>query len=277
MNEIVVYWIVLGCLAFSAVHSIVEDFILIRKSDCAEKSNRLWCGLVNDICVYGIFISLYATRYFVEIYEYIYYGHHLRFVSEFIFILIILLIWIAARIPSDLLNVITSPKSMSTMTEKLKDMLLQIPLVLLFGGYIILVAAGIIWALIPAVFAVLAVIVIMLDNAYKYRNIITVKLILWVSVVSITLLGIGLIAYDLTSGYIFSAAMDIYPASYAANLLSLIFVALPLIRIAEPFYKKYEPQLYIPMVKEDIEALEANKREKKREGNKEEDNNERQQ
>ncbi|MFQ9171845.1 MAG: hypothetical protein ACLS71_17010 [Parabacteroides distasonis] len=277
MNEIVVYWIVLGCLAFSAVYSIVEDFILIRKSDSTEKSNRLWCGLVNDICVYGIFISLYATRYFVEIYEYIYYGHHLRFMSEFIFILIILLIWIAARIPFDLLNVITSPKSMSTMKEKLKDMLLQIPLVLLFGGYIILVAAGIIWALIPAVFAVLAVIVIMLDNAYKYRNIITVKLILWVSVVSITLLGIGLIAYDLTSGYIFSAAMDIYPASYAANLLSLIFVALPLIRIAEPFYKKYEPQLYIPMVKEDIEALEANKREKKREGNKEEDNNERQQ
>lgn len=277
MNEIVVYWIVLGCLAFSAVYSIVEDFILIRKSDSTEKSNKLWCGLVNDICVYGIFISLYATRYFVEIYEYIYYGHHLRFMSEFIFILIILLIWIAARIPSDLLNVITSPKSMSTMKEKLKDMPLQIPLVLLFGGYIILVAAGIIWALIPAVFAVLAVIVIMLDNAYKYRNIITVKLILWVSVVSITLLGIGLIAYDLTSGYIFSAAMDIYPASYAANLLSLIFVALPLIRIAEPFYKKYEPQLYIPMVKEDIEALEANKREKKREGNKEEDNNERQQ
>lgn len=277
MNEIVVYWIVLGCLAFSAVYSIVEDFILIRKSDSTEKSNRLWCGLVNDICVYGIFISLYATRYFVEIYEYIYYGHHLRFMSELIFILIILLIWIAARIPSDLLNVITSPKPMSTMKEKLKDMLLQIPLVLLFGGYIILVAAGIIWALIPAVFAVLAVIVIMLDSAYKYRNIITVKLILWVSVVSITLLGIGLIAYDLTSGYIFSAAMDIYPASYAANLLSLIFVALPLVRIAEPFYKKYEPQLYIPMVKEDIEALEANKREKKREDNKEEDNNERQQ
>ena len=35
MNEIVVYWIVLGCLAFSAVYSIVEDFILIRKSDSA--------------------------------------------------------------------------------------------------------------------------------------------------------------------------------------------------------------------------------------------------
>lgn len=277
MNEIVVYWIVLGCMAFSAIYSIVEDFILIRKSDSTEKSNRLWCGLVNDLCVYGVFITLYATRYFVEIYEYLYYGQHLRFTSEFVFILIILLIWITARIPSDLLNVITSLKPMSTMKEKLKDMLLQIPLVLLFGGYIILVAAGIIWALIPAVFAVLAVIVIMLDNAYKYRNIITVKLILWVSVVSITLLGLGLIAYDLTSGYIFSAAMDIYPASYAANLLSLIFVALPLIRIAMPFYKKYEPQLYIPMVKEDIEALEANKREKKREDNKEEDNNERQQ
>ena len=167
---------------------------------------------------------------------------------------------------------ITSPKPMSTMKERLKGMLLQIPLILLFGGYILLVSQGTIWALIPAVFAILVVIVIMLDSAYKYRNIITVKLILWVSVVSITLLGIGLIAYDLTSGYIFSATMDIYPASYAANLLSLIFVSLPLIRIAEPFYKKYEPQLYIPMVKEDIEALEANKREKK-----EEDNNEKQQ
>lgn len=266
MSEFVVYWIVLGCLAISAVYSIVEDFILIRKSDSAERSNRLWCELVNDICVYGIFISLYATRCFVEIYEYLYYGQHLHFMSEFIFILIILLIWIAARIPSDLLNVITSPKPMSTMKEKLKDMLLQIPLALLFGGYIILVAAGIIWALIPAVFAVLVVIGIMFDSAYKYRNIITVKLILWVSAVSITLLGIGWIAYDLTCGYIFSAAMDIYPASYAANLLSLIFVSLPLIRVAEPFYEKYETQLYIPMGKEDIEALEANKREKKDRG-----------
>ena len=272
MNEIVVYWIVLGCLAFAAIYSIVEDFILIRKSDSTEKSNRLWCGLVNDLCVYGAFITLYATRYFVEIYEYLYYGQHLHFMSEFIFILIILLIWIAARIPSDMLNVITSLKTISTMKETLKDILLQIPLVLLFGGYILLVSKGTIWALIPTVFAVLVVIVIMLDSAYKYRNIITVKLILWVSVVSITLLGLGLIAYDLTSGYIFSAAMDIYPASYAANLLSLIFVSLPLIRIAEPFYKKYEPQLYVPMVKEEIEELEANKRETK-----EEDNNEKQQ
>ena len=280
MNEIVVYWIVLGCLAFSAVYSIVEDFILIRKSDSAEKSNKLWCGLVNDICVYGTFISLYATKYFVEIYEYLYYGQRLHFMSEFIFILIILLIWITARIPSDLLNIITSPKPMITMKERLKGLLLQVPLILLFGGYILLVSQGTIWALVPAVFAVLVVIIIiiiMLDSAYKYRNIITVKLILWVSVVSITLLGIGLIAYDLTSGYIFSAAMDIYPASYAANLLSLIFVSSPLIRIAEPFYKKYEPQLYIPMVKEDIEALEANKREKKWKDNKEEDNNEKQQ
>ena len=272
MNGIVVYWIVLGCLAFSAVYSIVEDFILIRKSDSAEKSNRLWCGLVNDICVYGTFISLYATKYFVEIYEYLYYGQRLHFMTEFIFILIILLIWIVAGIPSDMLNIITSPKPMSTMKEKLKDMLLQIPLILPFGGYIMLVVAGPIWAMIPAVFAVLVVIVIMLDSTYKYRNIITVKLILWVSAVSITLLGIGLIAYDLTSGYIFSAAMDIYPASYAANLLSLIFVSLPLIRAAEPFYKKYEPQLYVPMVKEEIEELEANKRE-----NKEENNNEKQQ
>ena len=57
MNEIVVYWIVLGCLAFSAIYSIVEDFILIRKSDSTEKSNRLWCGLGNDLCVYGAFIT----------------------------------------------------------------------------------------------------------------------------------------------------------------------------------------------------------------------------
>ena len=83
MSEFVVYWIVLGCLAISAVYSIVEDFILIRKSDSAERSNRLWCELVNDICVYGIFISLYATRCFVEIYEYLYYGQHLHFMSEF--------------------------------------------------------------------------------------------------------------------------------------------------------------------------------------------------
>ncbi len=274
MDEIVVYWIVLGCLAISAVYSIVEDFILIRKSDSAEKSNRLWCGLVNDICIHGAFITLYATKCFGEIYEYLYcyYGQYLRFMSEFIFILIILLIWIAARIPSDMLNIITSPKPMSTMKEKLKDMLLQIPLILPFGGYIMFVVVGPIWAMIPAVFAVLVVIGIMLDSTYKYRNIITVKLILWVSASSITLLGLGLIAYYLTSGYIFSAAMDICPASYAANLLSLIFVSLPLIRAAEPFYEKYEPQLYIPMGKEDIEALEANKREKK-EGN----NNEKQQ
>lgn len=67
---------------------------------------------------------------------------------------------------------------MDTVIEKLKDMLLQIPLVLLFGGYILLVSKGVIWTMIPAVFAVLVVIVAMLDSAYKYRNIITVKLIL---------------------------------------------------------------------------------------------------
>lgn len=151
---------------------------MIRKSASTEKSNRLWFGLVNDICVTRIFISLYAIMYFVEIYEYFYYWQHLRFMSEFIFILIILLIWIAARIPSNLLNIITSPKLMDTVIEKLKDMLLQIPLVLLFGGYILLVSKGVIWTMIPAVFAVLVVIVAMLDSAYKYRNIITVKLIL---------------------------------------------------------------------------------------------------
>lgn len=272
MNEIVVYWIVLGCLAFSAIYSIIEDFILIRKSDSAEKSNRLWCGLVNDICVYGTFITLYAAKYFVDIYEFLYYGQRFHFMSEFIFILIIISIWIASGLPSALLNIITDPKSLVAMKEELKNILLQIPLALLFGGYILLVSGGPVWASIPAVFAILCVCIVMLDSAYKYKKIITVKLMLWVSTVSIMLLGLGLIVYDLTSGYIFSAAMDIYPASYAANLLSIIFVSLPLIRVAEPFYKKYEPQLYVPMVKEEIEELEANKRE-----NKEEYKNEKQQ
>lgn len=121
------------------------------------------------------------------------------------------------------------------------------------GRYVITVVAGPILALIPEILGVLVIIVIMLDSVYKYRNIITVKLILWVSAVFITLLWLGLIAYDLTSGYIFSAAMDIYPASYAANLLSLIFVSLPLIRLTELFYKKYKSQLYVIMVKEEIE------------------------
>ena len=98
MNEIVVYWIVLGCLAFSAIYSIVEDFILIRKNTCAEMSNRLWSGLVKDICVYGTFIILYAAKYFVNIYVFLYYRQRLHFMSEFIFILIILSIWIAAGI-----------------------------------------------------------------------------------------------------------------------------------------------------------------------------------
>lgn len=52
---------------------------------------------------------------------------------------------------------------------------------------------------------------------------------------------------------IYSAAVDISPASYAANLLSLIFVSLPLIRLAELLYKKFKLQLYVTMVKEEIE------------------------
>ena len=265
MNEVIVYWIVLGCLAFSAIYSIVEDFILIRKSTCAEVSNRLWSGLVKDICVYGTFITLYAARYFVDIYEFLYYGQRLHFMSEFIFILIILSIWIAAGIPSALLNIITSPKSLAAMKEELKNILLQIPLALLLGGYILLVSGGPVWASIPAVFAILCVCVVMLDSACKYKKIITVKLMLWVSAVSIMLLGLGLIVYDLTSGYILSAAMDIYPTSYAASLLSVIFMSLPLVKIVIPFYKKYEPQLYVPMVKDEIDEVNANKR-----GNKEE-------
>lgn len=57
--------------------------------------------------------------------------------------------------------------------------------------------------------------------------------------------------------------MNIYPASYAANLVSVIFVYLPIIQILEPFCRRYGSQLYIPMVKEGIEELEANKRKKK--------------
>lgn len=272
MDAIKTYWLVLGCLAFSAIYSIVEDFILIRKSDSAEMSNSLWCELVKDICVYGTFITLYAVNCFVDIYEFLYYKQCLYFMSEFIFILITLSIWIAAEIPSALLNIITSPQSLAMMKEELTDMLLRIPLVLLFGGYIFLVAAGPISALIPAVLAILAVSVVMLDSAYKYKKIITVKLMLWVSAVSITLLGLGYIAYDLTCGYVLSEAMDIYPTSYAANLLSVIFISLPLIKIAEPFYKKYEPLLYVPMTQNEIEELEANKREIK-----EEDKDEKQQ
>lgn len=151
---------------------------MIRKSASTEKIKPVVVWIGERYMCHEIFISLYAIMYFVEIYEYFYYWQHLRFMSEFIFILIILLIWIAARIPSNLLNIITSPKLMDTVIEKLKDMLLQIPLVLLFGGYILLVSKGVIWTMIPAVFAVLVVIVAMLDSAYKYRNIITVKLIL---------------------------------------------------------------------------------------------------
>ena len=268
MNEIIVYWIVLGCLAFSAIYSIVEDFILIKNSTSAEMFNRLWSGLVKDICVYGTFITLYTVRYFVDIYEFLYYGQRLHFMSEFIFILIILSIWIASEIPSALLNIITSPKSLVAMKEELKNILLQIPLALLFGGYILLVSGGPVWASIPAVFAILCVCVVMLDSACKYKNIITVKLMLWVSAVSIMLLGLGLIVYYLTSGYILSAAMDIYPASYTASLLSVIFMSLPLVKIVIPFYKKYEPQLYVPMIKDEIDEVNENKE------NKEEYNNE---
>ena len=272
MSEIVVYWIVLGCLAFSAIYSIVEDFILIRKNAGAEVSGRSWSVLVNDICVHGTFIALYAARCFVDIYEFLYYRQRLHFMSEFIFILIILSIWIASGIPAALLNITASPKPLAAMKEELKDILLRIPLALLFGGYILLVAGGPVWASIPAVFAILCVCIVMLDSACKYKNIITVKLMLWVSAVSIMLLGLGLIVYDLTSGYILSAAMDIYPASYAASLLSVIFMSLPLVKIVIPFYKKHEPQLYVPMIKDEIDEVNENKRE-----NKEEYNNEKQQ
>lgn len=264
MNEVVAYWIVLGCLAFSAIFSVVEDIILIRKSDNVENSNRLWSRLVNDICIYGVFMTLYATRYFADIYEYLYNEQRQHLASEFVFVLLILLIWITAKIPSGLLNIITNSKSLKAIKEDLEYMILSLtPLVLMLGGYILLVSKGLIWALIPVVIAIFTVISMMLDSAYKYRNIITVKLILWVSAISITSLGLGLIAYDITSGYIFSAAMNIYPASYAANLVSVIFVYLPIIQILEPFCRRYGSQLYIPMVKEGIEELEANKRKKK--------------
>ena len=39
-----------------------------------------------------------------------------------------------------------------------------------------------------------------------------------------------------------------------------------------PFYKKYEPRLYVPMIKDEIDKVNANKRE-----NQEEYNNEKQQ
>lgn len=260
MNEIGIYGIVISCLSFSAVYSIVNCFILIRKNNSVEKSNDLWCGLINTVCVYGTFITLYANRYFAQIYDYIYDQYDL-FTSECVFLLIIMLVWIVAGVPSAVLSIVTNQKPLIALKGELYDIVWKLLSVFLFGGYILLVVNGPIWAMLPAALAILVVTVIILKGVIGYKKVITVKLLLWFAAISTTFMGLAFIAYYLTDSYILSSAMDIYPVSIVANLLSVIFVSLPLIDIIEPLYKRYEPQWYIPMINEEIDKCKVNKRE----------------
>ncbi len=253
MNECIIYWIVIGCLSSSALYSVVNHFIQIRNSESAEKTNIHWCDLINTICTYGTYITMYANRWFAQIYKELYYQYD-YFFAEFLFLLIILFIWIITDIPSSILYILTNKKSWVATKNMLCDMLWKLPYTLLFGGYIILVYNGLIWAMIPAVVAIMVVGIIIWERVANKNNVLPVKMLFWFFIISIIMIGWALLVYSLSDSDILSIAMDIYyPMSYVANLLSVVFISLPLIDIIQPLYKKFEPQLYVSLEQDEVD------------------------
>lgn len=259
MNSYVVYWIVCGCLIFSFCRSLWWSFCAIRKSETKQDVNDRWCGLIDDVFVYSTFITLYATEYFGYIYDYVYeyfywhLGWHHFVWSEGAFLLVVILIWIVASLPASILRVVISH---GRMKEVLKEECLDLYKLTLvpFGiGYIYLIEAGPIWALIPFMLGFIALVASIVNATNNFRHMITWRVMLWTSIQAILILGIGIMARELMSSWQLSEAMGLYDLSYAANLISIVIIGSVIIDSLFAADEYFKPKLYLPMSPSDIE------------------------
>ena len=155
MGSGIVFWIVCGCLIFSLCESLWRSFRAIRNSETKQDVSDRWCELIDNVFVYSTFIALYATESFGYIYDYVYeyfywhLGWHHFVWSEGAFILVVIIIWILASLPASILRVITSSGRAKEVFKEECSELYRLVLVPFGIGYMFLIEARPIWALIP--------------------------------------------------------------------------------------------------------------------------------
>ena len=112
-----------------------------------------------------------------------------------------------------------------------------------------LIEAGPIWALIPFLLGLIALVASIIEANNNFRHMI----ILWTSLQAIVVLGVGITLRELMQCWQFSEAMGLYDYSYATNLISIVIicsVAFKFLFAADEYFK---PTMYLPMSPSDIE------------------------
>ena len=259
MGSGIVFWIVCGCLIFSLCESLWRSFRAIRKSETKQDVSDRWCGLIDNVFVYSTFIALYATESFGYIYDYVYeyfywhLGWHHFVWSEGTFLLVVIIIWILASLPASILRVITSPDKTKEITKEESSGLYVLFIVPFAIGYMFLIEAGPIWALIPFILGFIALVASIVNATNNFRHMITWRVMLWTSIQAILILGIGIMARELMSSWQLSEAMGLYDLSYAANLISIVIIGSVIVGSLFAADEYFKPELYLPMSPSDIE------------------------
>lgn len=254
----IVFWIVCGCLIFSLCESLWWDFHAIRKSETKQEVNDRWCGFIDNVLVYATFIALYATESLGYIYDFIYWelGWCYFLWYEGAFVLAVVLIWIAASLPASILRVIMSPDDAKEVIKKECSMLYRLALVPFAIGYMILIEAGPIWALIPFFLGLLSLVTLIVDAANNFCHMIPWRMMLWVSIQAVVVLGMGIMARELMSCWQFSEAMGLRDLSYAANLISIVIIGSVVVKFLFAADEHFKPNMYVPMSPSDIKKWE---------------------
>lgn len=255
MGTELAFWIVCGCLIFSLCESLWWCFRAIRKSETKQEVNDRWCGIVDSVFVYSTFIALYMTETLGYIYDYIYefFEWHQFVWSEGVFLLAVILIWIVASLPASILRVITSPdRTKEVLKEELSE-LYKLFLVPFAIGYMFLIEAGPIWALIPFLLGLLPLGLSIADATNNFRHTITWRMMLWTAFQAIIVLGVGIMARELMGCWQLSEAMGLYDYSYAANLISIVIIGSVIVEFLFAADEHFKPKMYIPMSPSDID------------------------
>lgn len=258
MGTSIVFWIVFGCLIFSLCESIWRNFRAIRNSETKQDVSDRWCGLIDNVFVYSTFITLYATGSLGRIYNYISdyiwcLGWHNFVWSEGAFLLVVIIIWLLASLPASALRVITSPGRAKEILKEECSELYKLVLAPFGIGYMFLIEAGSIWALIPFLLGLIVLVASIIEANNNFRHMITWRVMLWTSLQAIVVLGVGITLRELMQCRQFSEAMGLYDYSYAANLISIVIicsVAFKFLFAADEYLK---PTMYLPMSPSDIE------------------------
>lgn len=260
MGTSIVFWIVFGCLIFSLCESLWRNLRAIRNSETKQDVSDRWCGLIDNVFVYTTFITLYATESFGHIYDYVYkysywdLGWHHFVWSEGAFLLVVIIIWLLASLPASALRVITSPGRAKEVLKEECSALYRFAFVPFGIGYMFLIdEAGPVWALIPFLLGLIALVASIIDANNNFRHMITWRVMIWTSLQAIVVLGVGITLRELMQCRQLSEAMGLYDYSYAANLISIVIicsVAFKFLFAADEYFK---PTMYLPMSPSDIE------------------------